>query len=162
MSVVSSTLAVGGVVGLVATGLLVGDGGDYRRPFWIGLGVTLLSLALAARVLPHRPSSGSGRVDWWGAPSSAPGWSSCCCRSPRAMPGGGDPPAVVGLPGRVGGRPRRLGAARAADGRSRSCGPAMLADRRTIVPNLAGLMTGVALFASFLAVLQYVQAPAGA
>jgi predicted MFS family arabinose efflux permease len=37
--------------------------------------------------------------------------------------------------------------------------PAMLADRRTIVPNLAGLMTGVGLFASFLAVLQYVQAP---
>ena len=37
--------------------------------------------------------------------------------------------------------------------------PGMLADRRTIVPNVAGLMTGVALFASFLAVLQYVQAP---
>ena len=54
-------------MGLVATGLLIGDGGDYRRPFWIGLGVTLVSLALAARVLPHRPSSGSGRVDWWGA-----------------------------------------------------------------------------------------------
>jgi predicted MFS family arabinose efflux permease len=37
--------------------------------------------------------------------------------------------------------------------------PGMLADRRMVVPNLAGLMTGVALFASFLAVLQYVQAP---
>ena len=35
----------------------------------------------------------------------------------------------------------------------------MLADRRTVIPNVAGLMTGVALFASFLAVLQYVQAP---
>jgi predicted MFS family arabinose efflux permease len=35
----------------------------------------------------------------------------------------------------------------------------MLADRRTVVPNVAGLMTGIALFASFLAVLQYVQAP---
>ncbi|WP_324274586.1 MFS transporter [Blastococcus brunescens] len=67
MAVVSSTLAVGGVAGLVATGLLVGDGGDYRRPFWIGLAVTLLSLVLAHRVLPSRPSSGTGRVDWWGA-----------------------------------------------------------------------------------------------
>src|SRR5918994_7478613 len=67
MSVVSSTLAVGGVAGLVATGLLVGEGGDYRRPFWIGLGATLVSLALAARVLPHRTASGSGQVDWWGA-----------------------------------------------------------------------------------------------
>jgi hypothetical protein len=39
--------------------------------------------------------------------------------------------------------------------------PGMLADRRTIVPNIAGLMTGIALFASFLAVLQLVQAPPG-
>jgi predicted MFS family arabinose efflux permease len=37
--------------------------------------------------------------------------------------------------------------------------PALLADRRTVVPNVAGLMTGVGLFVSFLAVLQYVQAP---
>jgi MFS family permease len=35
----------------------------------------------------------------------------------------------------------------------------MLADRRTLVPNVAGLMTGIALFASFLAVLRYVQTP---
>jgi predicted MFS family arabinose efflux permease len=37
--------------------------------------------------------------------------------------------------------------------------PAMLTDRRTVVPNIAGLMTGITLFASFLAVLQYVQTP---
>jgi predicted MFS family arabinose efflux permease len=37
--------------------------------------------------------------------------------------------------------------------------PAMLTDRRTVIPNLAGLMTGIALFASFLAVLQHVQTP---
>ncbi|WP_324278478.1 MFS transporter [Blastococcus brunescens] len=37
--------------------------------------------------------------------------------------------------------------------------PAMLTDRRTLVPTIAGLMTGIALFASFLAVLQYVQTP---
>ena len=68
MSVVSSTLAVGGVVGLVATGLLAGDGGDYRRPFWIGLGVTLVVPGARPRASCRtgRPT-GSGRVDWWGA-----------------------------------------------------------------------------------------------
>jgi MFS family permease len=35
----------------------------------------------------------------------------------------------------------------------------MLADRRMVIPHVAGLMTGIALFASFLVVLQYVQIP---
>jgi predicted MFS family arabinose efflux permease len=158
MSVVSSTLGVGGVVGLVATGLMSGDGADYRRPFWIGLGVTLVALALAAGVLPRRPSSASGRVDWWGAlvlgaglvllllPVSQGhtwGWT-----SPRVL--GCLAGSVVVLTGWV------FLQRRTAVPLVR---PGMLADRRMVVPNLAGLMTGVALFASFLAVLQYVQAP---
>ena len=158
MSIVSSTRAVGGVAGLVATGLLTGDGGDYRRPFWIGLGVTLLSLALAAWVLPHRRSSATGRVDWWGAlvlgaglvllllPVSQGhtwGWTSartlgCLAASAAVLTG------WVLLQQRT---------------KEPLVRPGMLADRRTIIPNVAGLMTGVALFASFLAVLQYVQAP---
>ena len=35
----------------------------------------------------------------------------------------------------------------------------MLTDHRTLVPNVAGVMVGIALFTSFLAVLQYVQTP---
>ncbi|MFC7575536.1 hypothetical protein ACFQX8_26195 [Klenkia terrae] len=67
MSIVSSTLAVGGVIGLVVTGLLTSDGGDYHRPFWLGLGIALVALALAAWALPDRPASATGGVDWWGA-----------------------------------------------------------------------------------------------
>jgi len=158
MSVVSSTLAVGGVAGLVATGLLVGDGGDYRRPFWIGLGVTLLSLALAFRVLPHRPSSGSGRVDWWGAVVLGVGLVLLLLPVSQGHAWGWGSPAVVAcLAGSV------LVLAGWVFLQRRTAQPlvrpGMLADRRTIVPNIAGLMTGIALFASFLAVLQYVQAP---
>lgn len=158
MAIVSSTLAVGGVAGLVATGLLVGDGGDYRRPFWIGLGVTLLSLLLAHLLLPQRPSSGSGRVDWWGALVLGAGLVLLLLPVSQGNVWGWASPAVLGC----------LAAAvvvlagwvvlqrRTAQPLVR---PGMLADRRTIVPNVAGLMTGIALFASFLAVLQYVQAP---
>jgi predicted MFS family arabinose efflux permease len=158
MSVVSSTLAVGGVVGLVATGLLVGDGGDYRRPFWIGLGVTLLSLALAARVLPHRPSSGSGRVDWWGAAVLGAGLVLLLLPLSQGSSWGWGSARVVGC---LAGSAVVLAGWVLLERRTPEplVRPGMLADRRTIVPNLAGLMTGVALFASFLAVLQYVQAP---
>jgi predicted MFS family arabinose efflux permease len=158
MSVVSSTLAVGGVVGLVATGLLAGDGADYRHPFWIGLGVALAALVAAWAVLPPPVPRSSGRVDWWGAvvlglglvllllpvsQGSAWGW-----RSPGVL--GCAVGAVVVLAGWV------LLQRRTAEPLVR---PAMLTDRRTVIPNLAGLMTGLALFASFLAVLQYVQSP---
>jgi MFS family permease len=158
MSVVSSTLAVGGVAGLVATGLLTGDGGDYRHPFWIGLAVALLSLVLTARLLPSRPVTGHGRVDWWGAVvlgaglvllllplSQGPTWG---WRSPATL--GCLAAAVVVLAGWVLLQRRT---------RHPLVRPAMLADRRTVIPNVAGFMTGVALFVSFLAVLQYVQSP---
>jgi predicted MFS family arabinose efflux permease len=156
MSVVSSTLGVGGVAGLVATGLFAGEGSDYRRPFWIGLGITLVALALSIRLLPRRPATATGGVDWPGAAvlgtglvllmlfvsqGDAWGWA-----SPTTL--GCLAGAVVVLSGWV------LLQRRTAEPLVR---PAMLADRRTIVPNIAGLLTGIAMFSSFLAVLQYVQ-----
>lgn len=158
MSVVSSTLGVGGVAGLVATGLLAGEGSDYRRPFWIGLGITLLALALSLRLLPRRPATASGGVDWPGAAvlgtglvllllvvSQGNAWGWASTPTLGCLTG-----AVVVLTGWV------LLQRRTAEPLVR---PAMLADRRTIVPNVVGLLTGIAMFASFLAVLQYVQSP---
>jgi predicted MFS family arabinose efflux permease len=158
MSVVSSTLAVGGVAGLVATGLLVGDGGDYRRPFWIGLGVTLLSLVLAARLLPRRPTRGAGRVDWWGAVVLGAGLVLLLLPVSQGHVWGWRSPGVVGC---LAGSVVVLAGWVVLQRRTAHplVRPAMLADRRTIVPNVAGLMSGIALFVSFLAVLQYVQAP---
>ncbi|MGY2083679.1 MFS transporter [Blastococcus sp. SYSU DS0539] len=158
MSVVSSTLAVGGVAGLVATGLLTGDDGDYRHPFWIGLGVALLALALAAWLLPARPVPGHGRVDWWGAIVLGAGLVLLLLPLSQGHSWGWASPATLGclaaavvvLAGWVALQRRTT---------HPLVRPAMLADRRTVVPNLAGLMTGIALFASFLAVLQYVQSP---
>ena len=158
MSVVSSTLAVGGVVGLVATGVTAGDGGDYRRPFWIGLGVTLVSLVLAYRVLPRRASSTAGRVDWWGAIVLGAGLVLLLLPVSQGNAWGWSSPGVVGC---LAGSAVVLAGWVVLEKRTTAplVRPGLLADRRTIVPNIAGLMTGIALFASFLAVLQYVQAP---
>jgi predicted MFS family arabinose efflux permease len=161
MSVVSSTLGVGGVVGLVAAGLLTGDGGDYHRPFWIGLGVALVSLALAAVLLPRRPAAATGGVDWGGAVvlgvglvllllpvSQGNGWG---WTSPTTL--GCAAGAVAVLGGWVLLQHRRA---------QPLVRPALLTDPRMLVPNLAGLLTGVGLFVSFLAVMQYVQTPPAA
>ncbi|MGY2064377.1 MFS transporter [Blastococcus sp. SYSU DS0619] len=158
MSVVSSTLAVGGVAGLVATGLLTGDGGDYRHPFWIGLGVALLALVLTAWLLPARPVTGRGRVDWWGAIVLGAGLVLLLLPVSQGHSWGWASPATLGC---LAGAVVVLAGWVVLQRRTTHplVRPAMLADRRTVVPNVAGLMTGIALFASFLAVLQYVQSP---
>jgi predicted MFS family arabinose efflux permease len=160
MSVVSSTLAVGGVIGLVVTGLFTDDGGDYHRPFWVGLGVGLVSLVLAWRLLPARPPSASGRVDWWGAALLGGGLVLLLLPlSQGASWGWASPGVLASLAGAlVVLTAWVLVQRRRAEPLIR---PALLSDRRMLVPNIAGLMTGVGLFVSFLAVLDYVRTPAG-
>ena len=67
MAIVSAALGAGGGFGLVLTGLLARDGGDYHRVFWAAAAVSLLALLLAARVVPARTPPASGGVDWLGA-----------------------------------------------------------------------------------------------
>ncbi|HEX2072218.1 MAG TPA: MFS transporter [Geodermatophilus sp.] len=158
MSVVSSTLGVGGVVGLVAAALLTRDGGDYHHVFWIGLGVSVTCLLLTALVLPRRAPTASGRVDWWGAAVLGAGLVLLLLPVSQGAAWGWASPATLGclaaaaavLTGWVVLQQRRA---------QPLVRPALLADPRTLVPNLAGLMTGVGLFVSFLAVLQLVQTP---
>ncbi|MGY1686918.1 MFS transporter [Geodermatophilus sp. SYSU D00867] len=158
MSVVSSTLGVGGVVGLVAAGLLTGDGGDYHRPFWIGLGVTLLSLVLGAVLLPRRTATASGRVDWLGAVVLGVGLVLLLLPVSQGNTWGWTSPPTLGC---------AAGALAVLAGwvllqRRRAqplVRPALLTDPRMLVPNLAGLTTGIGLFVSFLVVMQYVQTP---
>ncbi len=161
MSIVSSTLAVGGVIGLVVTGLLTAEGGDYHHPFWVGLGIALVALALAARLLPARAASASGGVDWWGAVVLGAGLVLLLLPLSQGHTWGWGSPATVGC---------LVGAVVVLAGwvvlqRRRThplVRPQLLTDRRMLVPNIAGLMTGFGLFASFLAVTQFVQVPTAA
>ena len=158
MSVVSSTLAVGGVVGLVATGLLTGEHGDYHRSFWLGLGVCLTALALVAWVLPDRPPTASGGVDWWGAVLLGAGLVLVLLPLSQGGSWGWTSPAVLGC---LAGAVVVLGAWVLLQRRLAAplVRPALLTDRRMVLPNVAGLLTGVCIFTSFLGVLQYVQTP---
>src|SRR4030095_10067566 len=117
-----------------------------------------LPLHLAARLLPRRPSAGSGRVDWWGAIVLGAGLVLLLLPVSQGNAWGWGSPAVLGC---LAGSVVVLTGwwflqRRTAEPLVR---PAMLADRRTLIPNIAGLMSGIALFASFLVVLQYVQVP---
>nr|WP_204332366.1 MFS transporter [Geodermatophilus sabuli] len=158
MSVVSSMLAVGGVVGLVAAGVFARGDGDYRQPFWIILGVLVAYLGAAAWVLPRRAPTASGRVDWAGAGVLAAGLVLLLLPVSQGNAWGWTSPGTLGclaaaavvLPGWV------LLQRRLAEPLVR---PTMLTDPRMLLPNVAGLMTGMGVFVSFLIVLQVVQAP---
>jgi MFS family permease len=67
LALLSALLSIGGGAGLITTGLLAADGGDYRRIFWLSLAATVLPLVMCRFLLPRRavPPSGDG-VDWWG------------------------------------------------------------------------------------------------
>ena len=67
LAVLSAVLGFGGGMGLVITGLLMRDDADYHRVFWFTTAFSVLVLVLAAVVVPLRPSTATGTVDWAGA-----------------------------------------------------------------------------------------------
>ena len=75
MSVLSGTLGFGGGTGLVVVGLLMNHGADYHRVFWLTTAFTVLVIAIVVVVVPARPRSTTGSIDWLGAAGLAAGLS---------------------------------------------------------------------------------------
>ncbi|MDQ1636610.1 MAG: hypothetical protein QOJ32_3419 [Frankiaceae bacterium] len=161
MAVVSGTLGIGGGLGLVLTGLLTRDGGDYHRIFWLSLGVTLTALLLAHLTVPRRQSDSQGSIDWLGAgvlglalvllllPLSQGhtwGWT-----SPLTLTSFVASAVVLGLWLRLENRVARP-----------LVTPAMLRNRPLMITHTAGLFIGVAMFVGFLGVSGFVQTPSSA
>lgn len=75
MAVLSGVLGFGGGMGLVITGLLMRGDAGYHRVFWFTTAFVVAVIAAVLVVVPHRPRSMSGRVDWSGAIGLAAGLS---------------------------------------------------------------------------------------
>ncbi|MFC3501614.1 MFS transporter [Micromonospora krabiensis] len=157
-AIVSGTVAIGAGFGLVATGLLVGDGGDYHRVFWLATAMAVIALVAIGLVVPRRQPAARGRVDWAGAAllggalvllllplekGNTWGWASArvgvlLVASAVAFA------AFVAVERRVAQPLVNL---------------RMFSHRPLAIANIAGLLLGAAMFVGFLTVSAFVQTP---
>ena len=78
MAVLSETLGFGGGMGLVVTGLLMRGDAGYHRVFWLTTAFTVLVIVVVLLVVPARPRTSAGTIDWAGAFGLAVGCPRCC------------------------------------------------------------------------------------
>ncbi len=158
MSVLSGTLGFGGGTGLVVVGLLMSGNAGYHRVFWLTTGFTLLVIAIAVLLVPARPRSSTGTIDWLGAAGLAAGLSALLLAISQGHSWGWSSPATLSCAG---------------------CGVVVLAawwcwERRAEQPlvstemmtrrpimltNLATVFVGMGLYFAFLGLTQFVQIP---
>jgi MFS family permease len=158
MALVSATLGVGGVIGLLSGGLLTRGGADYHRIFWVAIAMTAISLVLAFVSLPAAQPQPNGSIDWLGVLVLSAGLVLLLLPISQGHVWGWAAPTTIGcfvaaavvLTGFVL-LERRVKVPLAR--------PELLGSRRVIVPNLSGLLVGFTLFTSFLSVTGFVETP---
>ncbi|GAB6902827.1 MFS transporter [Kineosporia succinea] len=159
MALVSATLGVGGVVGLLVTGLLTQGDASYRRPFWFGLAITVIALVIGWFTLPRtKPDGTNTSVDWVGGGILGAGLVLLLLPISQGESWGWSSPATIGLfvaavvvlvswvfvEGRI---------------KQPLASPKLLANRGVAMTNVAGLLVGFGLFASFLGITSFVETP---
>jgi MFS family permease len=158
MAVVSGTLGIGGGAGLVLTGLLTRDGGDYHRVFWLAAGLSAVALVLVLVAVPRRCPVAAGGIDLAGAAVLGVGLVLLLLPLSQGNVWGWGSPRTVGL---LAGAAVALVAFVLVE--QRRTDPlvqvSMLTSRSVLFTNLAGLLVGVAMFVSFLALSSFAQSP---
>ena len=158
MSVLSGTLGFGGGTGLVVVGLLMSGDAGYHRVFWLTTVFTIIVIAIAVLVVPQRPRSHTGTIDWLGAAGLATGLSAVLLSLTQGQSWGWASPATLGCA--AGGVvalvgwwlwERRL--------KQPLVSTAMLARRPILLTNLATVFVGMGLYFAFLGLTQFVQIP---
>jgi MFS family permease len=161
MSVLSGTLGFGGGTGLVVVGLLMSGNAGYHRVFWLTTGFTAVVIAIVVLIVPMRPRSSIGTIDWLGAAGLAAGLSAALLAITQGKSWGWTSPATLGC---------------AACGvviltiwwlwERRAEQPLvstdMLTRRPILLTNLATVFVGMGLYFAFLGLTQFVQIPRGA
>jgi len=158
LAVLSGTLGFGGGVGLVVTGLLMSGSAGYHRVFWLTTAFTVIVMMVAAVIVPSRPGTGSGGIDWLGALGLATGLTALLLMITQGNSWGWRSGATLGCA--TGGvtvlaawwmwerhRPHPLVSTK------------MLTRRAMLLTNLATLFVGMGLYFGFLGLTQFVQMP---
>jgi MFS family permease len=158
MSVLSGTLGFGGGTGLVVVGLLMSGNAGYHRVFWLTTGFTLVVIAIVVFIVPARPRSSTGTIDWLGAAGLAAGLSASLLAITQGKSWGWTSPATLGcaICGVV-----VLAAWWFWERRARQplVSTEMLTRRPILLTNLATVFVGMGLYFAFLGLTQFVQIP---
>lgn len=160
LGVLSAVLGFGGGMGLVVVGVLMRGEADYHRTFWFVSAFVAVVLIAVIIVVPKRPHSATGTVDWAGAAGLAVGLSLLLLTITQAKPWGLTSPRTVGA---------ALGAITVLTvwwwWEKRCAQPlvstSMLMRRPILLTNIATVAVGMGLYFGFLGLTGFVQAPAG-
>lgn len=158
MAVLSGTLGFGGGAGLVVTGLLMTGDAGYHRVFWLTTAFTAVVIVVAALVIPARPVTASGTIDWLGAIGLAAGLSAVLLGITQGASWGWAAPPTLGF--LIGGTAVLVGwwlwERRALQP---LVSTAMLIRRPILLTNLATIFVGMGLYFAFLGLTLFVQMP---
>src|SRR5690242_8276941 len=161
MSVLSGTLGFGGGTGLVVVGLLMSGHAGYHRVFWLTTAFTVVVIAIAVLLVPIRPRSATGTIDWLGAAGLAAGLSAVLLAITQGHSWGWTSPATLacaafGL--------LVLGAWWFWERRAEQplVSTEMMTRRPIMLTNLATVFVGMGLYFAFLGLTQFVQIPSDA
>jgi MFS family permease len=159
LAIVSAVFGIGGGIGLPLSGVIL-DHGDVSMIFWVNL-VALPAAVAAWRVIPRGPVAASARIDWLGAGLLSVALTALLLGVSQSGSWGWGSARTIGL--LVAGV-AVLGVWVVTESRVREPLISMAVLRRPVVAatNLAGLLVGVSMFASFLAIPQFAQAPESA
>lgn len=158
MAVMSGTLGFGGGSGLVVVGLLMSGDAGYHRVFWLTTVFTAVVIVIAVLVVPRRPRSSTGTIDWLGAIGIATGLSAVLLALTQGQTWGWRSPATIACA--AGGVVVLIGwwkwEQRA---KQPLVSTEMLKRRPILLTNLATVFVGVGLYFAFLGLTQFVQMP---
>lgn len=160
LGVLSAVLGFGGGMGLVVVGVLMHGEADYHRAFWFASAFVAVVLIAVMIVVPKRPHTATGTVDWAGAAGLAVGLSLLLLTITQANPWGWTSLRTVGA---------ALAAVAVLTGwwwwEKRCDQPlvstSMLMRRPILLTNIATVAVGMGLYFGFLGLTGFVQAPAG-
>jgi MFS family permease len=156
LAVLSGTLGFGGGVGLVVTGLLMSGDAGYHRVFWLTTGFTIAVIVLTVVVVPSRPRTSDGTIDWLGAAGLAVGLSAGLLTITQGNSWGWTSPATLGVAALT---VVTLVAWWLWERRQRHplVSTRMLTRRAVLLTNLATVFVGTGLYFGFLGMTQFVQ-----